>query len=437
MIFEQLSDPKPYTVVSPELLKTLGAELDLPDGGTNVKKLADESPGSAFDPRKLEEVPAEALGYKASWAVVRYPYYGLDWEITGLCLESRDPGAEQLPWIVIINGGSANFYEFFLDPLNRTGLGQYLAQKINVLLVTIPGNFKYNGWTLPPSARRPQYLLDCDISDEEVNVRNAIYTNKMEMEGLKRLILANTRGDVLIVGHSTSGELAFLAMAEDELAGRLNGRFMGWGSGGPSNLRKQWEEKVGIRTKSINKLSKYPPLWQLRGRNARGYVDSGYIGPLNPCEKPGMNELDVAVRWLSLVETRRPHFKQVLQDLEHSGMIELQSKIETELKQVLSKTDLPLTAEDVLQDMFATNNAPLTVYNKMAWVVAKWDQGHWHKETTEKARELIIANQFRQFNPEATIRILLLDVPMTHYGHIEMPRELAGSLIATASWLKA
>ena len=108
MLFEQLSDSKPYTVVSPELLKTLGSELDLPDGGTNLKKLADESPGGAFDPRKLEEIPAEFLGYKATWAVVRYPYYGLDWEITGLCLESRDPDAEQLPWVVIINGGSAN-----------------------------------------------------------------------------------------------------------------------------------------------------------------------------------------------------------------------------------------------------------------------------------------------------------------------------------------
>ena len=437
MLLDKLSESKDFVLASNKTLKSLGKELNLPDGGENVKQLANKAPGSAFDPRDLEKFSELKIGYKIKWAVERYNYYGFDWDITGLCLNSRNPDAGNLPFLVIINGGSANFYEFFLDPLNEPGLGQYLAQRTNVLLITIPGNFKYGGWTEPPGRRVPRYLLDKDISIEEVRLRNAIYTNMVVFEGLKRLINNHTIGDILIVGHSTSGELAFLSIKDKDLKKRLKGRFLGWGSGGPSIIRKEWEESVGIRKNSIKSVSAYPPLWQLRTRGAKGYVSSGYIGPLNPCAESGMKEVEIAQRWLSLVERRRPNFKQVLQDIEHMGLVELQLKIELELSRIIAETKIPVKTEDIFKDMFASNNVPLTVYNKMVWVVAKWDKGHWHRENVEKSRELTIANQFRQLNPDAKIRILLLDVPMTHYGHIEMPKEVAGSLIAASQWLKS
>ena len=340
-VMDLLEKPEPFVTVSPELFQQLGKSLALPDAGRTVKELADKSPGGAFDPRDLERIAPATLGYRAKWSVVRYPYYGLDWDITGLRLESLDPKAKALPWIVIINGGSANWYEFFVDPLNRPGLGQYLAQSANVLIVTIPGNFKYGGWTLPASQRSPQYLVDRDLSADEVKVRNTIYTNSMAIEGLRRLIARETTGDLLIVGHSTSGELAFLAMGEKELAAKLKGRFLGWGSGGPSNLRKEWEEQVGRRAANVKALAKYPPLWELRPRDAEEYVNSGYIGPLNPVAAPGMTDLQVAERWLALVERNRPNFKQVLQDLEHYGMVELQAKLEGEMREALAATKLP------------------------------------------------------------------------------------------------
>ncbi|MBA2305818.1 MAG: hypothetical protein H0W08_24740, partial [Acidobacteria bacterium] len=46
-----------------------------------------------------------------------------------------------------------------------------------------------------------------------------------------------------------------------------------------------------------------------------------------------------------------------------------------------------------------------------------------------------VADQFRKANPGVPIRVLLFDVPMTHYGHIEKPRELAGGLVAALRWL--
>jgi hypothetical protein len=110
---------------------------NLPDGGRAVKALADAAPGGAFNPRELEKLPANSLGYRAKWHVVRYKFYGLDWDITGLQLTPNKP-EPGLPTLAIINGGSANLYEFFVDLLNRPGLGQYLAQRMPVMIITIP-----------------------------------------------------------------------------------------------------------------------------------------------------------------------------------------------------------------------------------------------------------------------------------------------------------
>src|SRR2546422_6762015 len=107
-IFELLSENRGYATLSAELFGTMG--WDLPDGVRAVKALADAAPGGAFDPKKLETLPVEGLGYRAKWQVVRYKYYGIDWDVAGLQLipNKPEPG---LPTLAIINGGSANFYE--------------------------------------------------------------------------------------------------------------------------------------------------------------------------------------------------------------------------------------------------------------------------------------------------------------------------------------
>ena len=114
-VLKLLREDRPFHSIPPDLFEQLG--WDLPDGGAQVKSLADAAPGSAFDPRKLETVPAAMLGYRAKWHEVRYEVYGLDWDIPGLLLTPNDP-VPGLPTVAIIHGGSANWYEFFLDPLN-------------------------------------------------------------------------------------------------------------------------------------------------------------------------------------------------------------------------------------------------------------------------------------------------------------------------------
>src|SRR2546428_13087908 len=84
----------------------------------------------------------------------------MDWDCAGLKLTGLKPDANKYPWFIIMNGGAANFYEFFVDLKNRPGWGQFLAQKMNVMIVTIPGNFKYGGWGGPhPKPRRPPQEL--------------------------------------------------------------------------------------------------------------------------------------------------------------------------------------------------------------------------------------------------------------------------------------
>src|SRR5262249_60003956 len=84
--------------------------------------------------------------------------------------------------------------------------------------------------------RQPAYLLDRDLSIDEYEVRNAIFTNSLILQGLKALVTKHTSGDLLLIGHSTSGELAMLAYEDPELSARLKGRYLGWGSGGPARL---------------------------------------------------------------------------------------------------------------------------------------------------------------------------------------------------------
>ncbi|MDH3533081.1 MAG: carboxylesterase family protein, partial [Gammaproteobacteria bacterium] len=204
-VLQLLVEDAPYHAVSPELFAELG--WDLPDGGETVKQLADAAPGGAFDPRALESIPADTLGYTADWQEVRFAVYGLDWDIGGLHLVPR-VATRGLPTVVIINGGAANWYEFFIGPTNRAGLGQYLAQRVPVLLVTIPGNYRHGGWSETDFGKRiPAYLLDRDVPAEEASVRNAIYTFRVVTAGVKALLDAVVPGPVVVIGHSTGGEV--------------------------------------------------------------------------------------------------------------------------------------------------------------------------------------------------------------------------------------
>jgi len=425
-----LAEDRPYAALPAQTFDALG--WDLPDGGRTVKAIADAAPGGAFDPRQLEKASPAALGYSARWHVVRYPYYGLEWDITGLQLTPNTP-APGLPTLAIIHGGSANWYEFFLDPLNRAGLAQYLAQRLPVVLITIPGNYADGGWTESNFAERiPGYVLGRRISPEEARARHAVFTFRLIAEGVRRLLEQTTTGPLLILGHSTGGELQFL-LKESSLKARLADRSIGWGTGGPALITKAIDEEFGEREEEVARYGRYPRVDRLRPRDPAGYISSQYVGPLNPLA--GASPLEVAQAWFAAESRRRPQFKQVLQDMEHQGMVEHRARLEQQIRDAVRGMS-GVHADAAVRDLFSTMSPPLTGYRKMAWVVGRLDNGHWDARP-ERAREWKMAERFRKENPRAAVRVLLIDAPITHYGHIERPKPLAAVLFDVVAWLTA
>ncbi|MDB6114939.1 MAG: hypothetical protein JWQ62_1884 [Lacunisphaera sp.] len=451
-IWKLLDDPKAvYVSLDTPSFMSLGWEL--PDDGKHVTDLALAAPGGAFDPREVAKIDPKILGYKADWIVERYKHYNLDWDITGLRLTSNDPDAKKYPWLIIMNGGAANVYEFYVDLKNRPGWGQYLAQKLNVMIVTIPGNFKYGGWDEPIASekRQPAYLLDKELPMEESEVRNCLLTNTNVMQGLKQLILKNTTGDILLIGHSTSGELAMLANNDPELRVRTNGRYLGWGSGGPARLDLVQAARAKLAGTSVERppIPGFPAsgvrggggapmaLQLLSRRNKETYA-SGYSRWLNPLYEPGDSTYDIADKWIKAESRRRAQFKQQIQNIEHGGNIELKGWIEVSIEQLLKKTGNPwgVNLEDVSAELFSTHYTRMDGYKQMVWTVGHYDRNHWLPEDPMKAPEVHFATEYRAKNPDAKVRLIVWDPLMTHYGHIELPKQLAAATYSVVRWFK-
>ncbi|AOS45714.1 hypothetical protein Verru16b_02801 [Lacunisphaera limnophila] len=419
---------------------SLGVGFELPDGGKQVTALALAAPGGAFDPRDLEKFPAATLGYEAKWCVERFKFYNMDWDITGLRLTSLDPEAKKYPWLVIMNGGAANVYEFYVDLKSQPGWGQFLAQKLNVMIVSIPGNFKYGGWKEPIESndRQPAYLLNQDLPMAENNVRHAIYTNRLIMHGLEQLMMKHTTGDLFMIGHSTSGELAFLSYEYPALAARLKGRFLGWGSGGPARVHAIRAVKEPEKGRGYGGERKPPALHELNRRSASGY-SGGYSRWLNPLYVAGDSTYQIAEKWMAAEGVRRPMFKQPLQDLEHSaaGWSRI-GDVTRQIEVLLAEAGNPwgVNIDEVQKDLFSTAYTRMDGFNQMVWCVAHYDRNHWVPETPMDSWEVFLAKEFRLKNPDAKVRIIVWDLPMTHYGHVEKPQQLAAAFYSVVRWYK-
>ena len=429
-IIQMLNEDRAFHAVSPEQFARLG--WDLPDGGAAVTALANAAPGGAFDPRSLERLPANELGYSASWHVLRYEVYGLDWDITGLHLIPENP-IPNLPTLVFIHGGSSNWYEFFIDPLNNPGLGQYLAQKIPVLLVTMPGNFRYGGWTERVLDQRiPPYVLDREMDAEEISIRNAAFTFRLVADGVKKLVDELTSGPVVISGHSTGGEITYMLENPGYLRDRTGGKILVWEGGSHAGTRAMQQ------TRGTPDRNDWPAVTELRARPPEVDYTGSYLGPLNPVWDPQASRLYMAERWMGELEfRRRAHFKQALQDLERrGGYLPLKESVISEVREALQGNEFGVDPEEVLADLFAPMEAPLTGYRAIVRAAAGDElAGNLSMESLEGNRTMGMMQELRQYNPDAGMRFLIFDVPMTHYGHIERPRQLAGGLLAALRWL--
>jgi hypothetical protein len=216
-------------------------------------------------------------------------------------------------------------------------------------------------------------------------------------------------------------------LLKEALADRLQGLSMGWGTGGPASLEAMREFR-GRRS-----IGDYPHVSRLRARTPEQYA-GGYLGPLNPFWDADKSRQQIAEEWMGKEARRRPQFKQPLQDFEHTSAIDLKDEIAAQIRETLAGNEWRIDASEVIDDLFSTMRSPVAGYRKMIWTTASLDDGHWNDDP-KAARELLVAEEFRDANPDAGIRVLLFDAPMTHYGHIERPRQLAGGLLAALRWL--
>jgi len=111
--------------------------------------------------------------------------------------------------------------------------------------------------------------------------------------------------------------------------------------------------------------------------------------------------------------------------------------VETEIESLLKRTGNPwgIALEDVQKDLYAAHFTRMDGFQRMVWTTAKFDRNHWNPEDPMKSIELFIANEYRAKNPNAQIRVINWDPPLTHYGHLELPRELAAAHYSVVRWL--
>jgi len=157
---------------------------------------------------------------------------------------------------------------------------------------------------------------------------------------------------------------------------------------------------------------------------------------LNPLYEPGDSVLAIATKWLDAEGRRRANFKQPLQDLEHSDNFHMKGEVEVAIERALAKTGNPwkINVEGVQKDLCSTSFAPTRGYRTMVWCVAKLD-GHWNALYPDAGGDVTIAKEYRRRNPDAKIRVIGWDLPMTHYGHVELPEQLAAAFVDVIDWM--
>jgi Alpha/beta hydrolase family len=347
------------------------------------------------------------------------------WDIHGRLLT---PAKESLPGtaVVMIHGGAANECEFlftpdgpeeFADltkvspPAARVGVAQHIASLgVPVLAVSLPGHYSRKPW-LPIPDRRPEFVIGQVPSERELDNRLAVYTFRMCLEAVKKLIETHLpQHDLYMWGHSTGGEYFYL-MEQYGLKNRLIGG-LGFGTGMPAWLRKEWDLAADDKTPE-ERAARFRPIVGLSRRSPKGYVKSGYVGPNQPW---GSVE-----RWFELENHRRPQFKPFLQDIEHSAYDIL-------LDDVRKKSRLPD------EELFITFNGDLKRLGgkRMMHIVGEFDKGHWidgEKKGHEFRREVFALKRFA----EHADAVRLVVVPrLTHYGHVEAHNERLANLMVTA-----
>jgi len=381
----------------------------------NYTSFPDPFPRTAFSVKEVQETIHRYPNPEKPGELFR-------WDIHGRLLTPEKTSLPNVA-VVMIHGGAANEYEFLFTPdgpeefldltkvspaAARVGVAQHIASLgIPVLALSLPGHFSRKPWP-PIATRRPEFIIGEIPTDRELENRLAVYTFRMCLEAIKRLIESHLPNQQLYIwGHSTGGEYFYL-MEQYGLKNRLVGG-LGFGTGMPAWLRKEWDLAADDKAPEV-RGAKFRAIAGLSRRSPQGYVKSGYVGPNQPW---GGVE-----RWFELEDRRRPQFKPYLQDIEHSAYDFL-------LDDIRKTSRLPD------EELFITFKADLHNLRgkKMLHFVGELDEGHWI-DGAEKGlgfRREVFA--LRRFAEHADAVRLVVIPRLTHYGHVEAHNERLASMM--------
>lgn len=211
------------------------------------------------------EAPFPNIGYSVREVMTRYQRNGYNWDIHGTLYI---PEIEVFPGkaIIMVHGGGVNETVFDRIPDKKPGWARMLAsQGFRVLIISYPGLWPPNGrWPKKMSERKPFFLFDQEIGDQEFQDRFLKYTFNLVIQGIGILVDQNLAGyDIFAFGHSIGARLV-IDLWRFIYKARIIG-LLGFGSLGPRIWDDELQEiifkETGIRLKeerqTLEELTRY------------------------------------------------------------------------------------------------------------------------------------------------------------------------------------
>ena len=321
----------------------------------------------------------------------RYNRNGYDWDIHGRVYTPTQEVDENLCFLMM-PGGFGNEFNLDITPDGRPGIARALAgQGFKVLALSYPGLYPPGGtWDKPTATRLPHYLLDQELSVDEIHDRMLKCTFNTTLQGVAKMVEEHLAGrDVLAYGHSTAGPMAAHLHRFIDDPGRIKG-LAGFGSGGPDGWRKEWREKTGLEDNTPT------PMDALVRRTPEVFLKAGYDDPEDLCPWSSTEE------YIAMCEPNRSNIHPALFNNQHRGYVDA-------LEATAQRTGLPVSEyTDHLGDP-----DPAWLQGKpVLLLTGENDKGHWTKgERIEDKREMFIARKYAEQG--AKVRV----VCFPRYGH--------------------
>jgi len=356
------------------------------------------------------EAPYPDTGFQRNEVTARYRRNGYDWDIHGTLYT---PDREALPGysMVLIHRGGVNELDFHATPDKRPGLAAVLAsQGFQVLTPTYPGLWPPGGkWTAPVTRRKPYYLLDRQLEDQEIEDRLLKSTYQVYMHGIGLLVEQCLGGRKLFAhGHSTGGPMA-VDLHEYLTTAKVAG-ILGWGSGGSDGWILQWRQ--------ANEMPLKPMEPGAGAGRQRGLTDISYRTVEGYRNAAGYEDLPELTPWgrmeqrFELVRDTTPMFNPPLQNVSHLGDIET-------LKKYQRATGLPL--EEYAGHVKQPDPEFLRGI-KALLLVGENDKNHWTTggKLPEQRQDGFVARLYAEKGKGAHLVV----VPkFTHMGHWALHNE--------------